>query len=466
MGQRDVIWITLESARQDHTSLGGHERDTTPNLRRISEESDGAWFDSCFSHDIWTRPSSASILTGHASSSHQVWSNDAYLPDVIETIPEQFRERGYRTVCVSPNAQLSSATGLDRGFEHFHYLSRSTLREEAGTVTLLRYLANLRRHSAGFTTDTRKHSIGYLSTSIAERHVRTAARNDDPLFLYVHLGDSHHPYVPPLIEQEEFASDLDLPLEEAIETALDMSDDLHEKIANHVPFTTAQWNALAVLYDAGIRYVDRLTGALVETARERLDDPIIVITGDHGELFGEHGCLAHMLVANTAVSEVPMVIAGIDGLSGRNRGLVQHADIMQAVVSECGLNYDVPIGRDPRTSDRSIAVTQRGGVRADETLDMIRQHNKSFDDTVYPKGDVTSIRTEEYRYQWDDSGGELFALPDETVDVSNTEPAVARRLRKQYEDWIDEFGQPSATADTSAEFSPEMQQQLRDLGYL
>ena len=49
---RDIIWITLESIRQDHTTMDGYRRDTTPYLQSLADRSDGATFDSCFSHDI------------------------------------------------------------------------------------------------------------------------------------------------------------------------------------------------------------------------------------------------------------------------------------------------------------------------------------------------------------------------------------------------------------------------------
>ncbi|MFC7028079.1 sulfatase-like hydrolase/transferase [Halomicroarcula sp. GCM10025710] len=77
MVQRDIIWISLESVRQDHTTLGGHERDTTPNLARLAGEPGGAVFENCFSHGIWTRTSSTSILTGRAPSDHGVLAFDS-----------------------------------------------------------------------------------------------------------------------------------------------------------------------------------------------------------------------------------------------------------------------------------------------------------------------------------------------------------------------------------------------------
>lgn len=464
MSDRSVVWITLESVRQDHTSLGEYRRDTTPNLRRITHEPNSGAFTNCFSHGIWTRTSTASILTGRAPTDHGVLSATDSLSDDVTTIPERFSRRGYRTVCVSPIAQVSRATGLDRGFTRFDYLSRSTLLETVDAPTLLRYLFNIRRHSAGFTTEAKKHCLGYLNTSVAKNHIRRAKRGGEPIFLYVHLGDSHHAYYPPRGWRSQFADDLAVPLDEALSIALDMSDRLIEHIASDSPFTAAEWNAITVMYDTTLSYVDYLTGTLVEYARAHLDDPIIVITADHGELFGERGCLAHMLVANSAVSNVPLVVSGLDGVTSTRRDPVQHADVLQMICDDLHLPATIPVGTDVRAEPRMAAVTQRGGERARAKMETLSEHDPEFDSSPYHKGNLTSVVTEAYRYQRSDSGEVLFALPDETTDVSSEAPDELEHLRTICDEWLDEH--TVSRESRNPDFSEEMAQQLRELGYL
>ncbi|WP_049894094.1 sulfatase, partial [Halogranum rubrum] len=392
---RDIVWITLESVRQDHTTLGGYDRNTTPFLSELAARPDGAAFTNCFSHDIWTRSSSASILTGLTPSAHRTWSEDARLSRDIPTIPEALRDAGYRTACISPNPQLSEVTGLARGFDHFHYLGKETLLKEAGLPTMARYLAGLNHHSAGFTRDTPKHSIGYLNVALAKRHVDAAAAEHQPLFLYVHLGDSHHPYHPPKPYQNRFADGYEMSTDEALDVSMDMSSDLHGHIARGVPFADDEWNAIHAMYDAGICHVDDTARKIVEYAESRLDDPIVVVTSDHGELLGEHGLLAHMIVVNDAVSHVPLVVAGVPGLSGTHDELVQHADAMRTVLNEVGVDADVPVGFDLRDGEREFAVTQRGGARSASKLAKISEYDDAFDASQYHSGDLTSIRTPE-----------------------------------------------------------------------
>lgn len=462
---RDVVWITLESVRQDHSSLGGYDRDTTPFLRSLASRSDAASFTNCFSHDIWTRSSSASILTGLTPSAHRTWSQEDRLVRDVPTVAEAFRDAGYRTACVSPNPQLTEATGLDRGFDHFHYLSKDTLIDEAGIPTMIKYLAGLRRYSAGYTTDTRKHSIGYLDRALTKRHIDAAAEEGTPLFLYTHLGDSHHPYHPPRPYQGAFADGFDMSLDDALETSMDMSEHIYEHMANGLPFSDDEWNAIHAMYDAEILGVDQTTRRIIEYAESRLDDPIVVVTSDHGELLGESGLLAHMISVEDAVSNVPMVVSGVPGLSGVHDEIVQHADAMQTVLEAAGVDFDLPVGYDLRENDREFAVTQRSGARARGKFAKLAESGGAFDESRYHSDDVTSLRTPEFRYTRSTDGDELFSVPERT-DVSDDHPERRAELAEVCESWLNEYGLPYSDQQERAEFDDSMSDHLADLGYL
>jgi arylsulfatase A-like enzyme len=445
--------------------MDGYRRDTTPYLQSLADRSDGATFDSCFSHDIWTRASSASILTGLASSAHRTWTQENGLPRDIPTVPEELRRAGYRTACVSPNPHLSEATGLARGFDDFHYLAKNTLLNEVGIPTVLKYLTKLNDHSAGYTADTAKHSVGYLSYALSKQHIHKAARKGEDLFLYVHLGDSHHPYYPPKPFQSLFTDGFDMTIEAALEVVMGMSSDLHGQIANGLPFTDDAWNALHAMYDATIRYVDQTVQSIVECAREQLDDPIVVVTSDHGELFGEKGMLAHMINVDDAVSHVPLVISGIDHLHSHS-GLVQHADAMKTVLSKVGVGTEVAVGMDLSEANREFAVTQRSGIRCASKLGMIRDRNPAFDASPYHEGDLTSLRTENYRYLRSESGEELFAVSDTETDIADEKSVMTAKLAEEYESWLHMYGRPESEMEELVEFDESMISHLEDLGYL
>jgi len=44
----NIVWLVLDSIRQDHTTMGGYDRDTTSKIDRIASLPEGESFDRCF----------------------------------------------------------------------------------------------------------------------------------------------------------------------------------------------------------------------------------------------------------------------------------------------------------------------------------------------------------------------------------------------------------------------------------
>lgn len=460
MGNRDIIWITIDSLRADFTSVIDHGTASTPCLAELATK--GIAFQDCYSHDIWTRSSTASILTGHPPSAHQTWSNDATIPESITSLPEAFRAAGYLTVGISDNGQLSSATGLDRGFESFHSLKRSTLLEEAGLRGLAKWVFHARQHAGGYSLNPHRHTTGYLVYDLAKRHMKTTA-SDKPMFMYIHFNDSHHSYIPPAVWLERYGQDLQHSIDEAVRLARDMSLHLHEYIALDDPFSDNEWATLRTLYTACIEYVDHLVGELVTAARQHREDPIIVVTADHGEFLGEGGLLAHMLRTTAPVSHVPLVITGLEDLA--YTGFVQHADMMNILVKEMDVDHPVPAGQDIRTTPREFAITQRGGIRAREKLDRITDHNPTYPVTDFHQEDMTTLRTDEFVYRHSADRCELADRNAERSDISHEHPEITDQLHEKTESWLETVGQPVGTPG-EATFDEATENHLRELGYL
>ena len=65
----NVILITLDTVRADHLSLYGYGRDTTPNLKKLSEV--GTVYTNAIAPEDMTLSSHASIFTGLYPSQHR-----------------------------------------------------------------------------------------------------------------------------------------------------------------------------------------------------------------------------------------------------------------------------------------------------------------------------------------------------------------------------------------------------------
>jgi uncharacterized sulfatase len=460
MTRPSILWITLDSIRADHTTMAGYRRDTTPNLDRLGSNADGRAFAQCVAHSNATLRSSASILTGMQPSRHDVGMGNDQLPDAVETVPERLAAEGYETACLSGNSHLSGATGLDRGFDWFEWLAASTLLDAAGPKTVARYLLNLRRHSAGLSTDPAKHSTPFLMNDVARRWLTDLA-DDPPFFCYLHYNEPHRPYYPPLPYLDRFTDDISMSAADAAEFATSVHRNFFDVVAEGPDFTDDEWAALKAMYDAEIAYTDEMVGRLVEHARSLADDLIVVVTADHGELFGEGGMLAHKLLLHDALLRVPLVVHGLDAPAADAGSLVQHADLMRTLVERAGGRTGGMQGVDLRAETREYAIAQRGPV----SLDAYTDRNPGFDASRYPESALHCLRDAEFKYLRHDDGAALHRLPDEDADVSDEYPDVAERMDDYLAEWLESEGRPIDRA-ADAEFTDAMERQLRDLGYV
>lgn len=469
MSTPNIVWITMESTRADHTSLGGHRKETTPNLQRIADRATGRAFTQCFSHGVWTLASSASILTGTYPSHHGAGMTADAIPDDLPTVPERLQDAGYRTACLSPNSHLSSATGLDRGFDRFAWISKSSLLTEVGLRTLLKYIVTIRRHGGGLTFDTMKHGTGFLVNDLAKRWISSFSGDQEPFFLYAHYGNPHHPYYPPRSYRRKFTEDIERSAAEASDVSLQHHRDLHETIANGCQLSASEREALSALYDGEIAYTDALIGELFDHVNSLdLDDTVFIVTADHGELFGEHGLLAHKIVVDDAVTHVPFVAHGFDPLVEHSGEMIQHADVMRTLLEHVGADTSQLHGIDLTEETRDYSILQRGEDRCRKNLDTFSEINGEFDRDRYHEGALHAIRTADFKYQQSEDGSELYSLPDEETDVSDTRPGVATELETELNEWLRRKGTQHSSGhhESAGEFTEAMKEQLADLGYL
>jgi arylsulfatase A-like enzyme len=92
------------------------------------------------------------------------------------------------------------------------------------------------------------------------------------------------------------------------------------------------------LYDGEIRYTDDQVGRLLDDLHRRglWDRTVVVLTGDHGEGFGEHGVEQHGYHLYAAQTRVPMIVR-VPGQPARRAATpAGHVDIMPTLVDLAG----------------------------------------------------------------------------------------------------------------------------------
>ncbi len=455
----NFVWITLDSVRYDHTTPSDYSRDTTPTLQALADRSDGTSFSSCFSHARSSHASVPSILSGTYPSRHRTYfGNQRQFPEELPLVPELLGQVGYHTVGVSNNAYASSLTGVDRGFDSFTLLGSSPreILTSAGPANLLKYLLQIRRHSVGISTDMHAHSGGYLLTEIARKELNAAS---EPVFLYLHYNEPHRAYYPPLPYRDQYTDEIAMGPDEAASVALETHHNLLDIVANGCNLSTEEQEALIAMYDSEIRYTDSLVERLLTTIRESLGETIVVVTADHGELFGEDDMLAHKYSLHNAVLHVPMVIAGIDGLE--DTGLVQHSDVMRTLLEVAGAPTESIQGVDLREDRRDYAISQSGTSDLSPLLEI----NPDYDRSKFYTGECSVIQDSTYKYIQRSDDPRLYELPNEAQNLIDTAETQATEMDNQLSTWLETEGQAAGTGK-EAEADEQMRQRLADLGYL
>lgn len=457
----NVLWITLDSVRQDHTTMSGYHRDTTPNIQRLAAHPSGEAADHCISMSRTSGLSVPSILSGLYPSQHGMYYTDQKsYPADLPTVAERFSNVGYRTMAVSNNTYMSEATNLDRGFEQFTLLRKDPkgLLETAGLKTTVKYLLNLRRHSAGISRNKTAHSGGYIITDIASRQLREHINDEEPFFMYIHYNETHSAYCPPLPYRDQFVDELSLSIDEAIELAQYVHHNPAEVIANGCDLSEEELTALKALYDAEIFYTDKLVGKLIDGLSNR-EETIIVVTADHGEAFGEWGMISHKYILHNCLINVPLVINGVDGLD--LSGPVQHCDVMRTLLDIAGADTEDIMGVDLRSQSRRYAISQDTSHSMKELVSL----NPEFEKNRYCTSRSTTVQDTKYKYLSCKSRSNLFRLPDECEDISEKRPSVAGAMADYLSTWGENHG-TLVSGNPSDEVDEDLRRRLRDLGYL
>jgi arylsulfatase A-like enzyme len=297
----NVLFIVLDTVRAKSMSLYGYGRPTTPNIEKWARL--GIVFDRAISPAPWTLTSHASMFTGRYP---QELTADWNVPldRKRPTLAEAFYSHGYMTAgFVSNTFSCGRQTGLDRGFVQYEAHTLSLL-EFLVRASLPRKLFHLPTSTSVEATGINESFLGFLSHS----KVR-------PFFVFLNYLDCHAPYFP--------ASSVD---EQGSGLSKDEKNKLLQWLGESIVTPDAEGLELAhQAYENSLVRLDYSIGLLLTELEKRgeRERTLVIIVGDHGEQFGEHGLVQHGDSLYRPNLHVPLVI--IDPRSSR---VGQHVDEM------------------------------------------------------------------------------------------------------------------------------------------
>ncbi len=349
----NVIVYVIDGGGADLMSLYGYNRRTTPNLERLAAE--GVVFDRAHSNAAWTKPSTASFMTGlqhSALGGYRDWGDQ--IPEAAPTMGQRFHQAGYQTAHFTfhPNAGRGSA--LNRGVDRFQ---------------------DSERPGQG-----RNESSRFLNTEFWSWR---AVFRGSPYWAHFQVTDVHEPQIPVAPFRGLFVSEAQWARwnewrremgrvggsERAARGEMSLAAHHRERLVRLGIDRIAFYNTQRGLYDESMAHADHQLGRLVERlkAAGEWDNTILIVTADHGHPAGSHTRFGRELFDPVPAetegaffdsyrTRVPLVVVAPGRLPAgvRIREPVSLVDLLPTVLDLAGLP---PL---ERTQGRSLVPLMRG----------------------------------------------------------------------------------------------------------
>lgn len=453
-----VILIVLDTVRAAHLSVYGYSRETTPNLKKLSD--DAMVYKHAIAASDHSLSAHASIFTGLYPSHHGVYfaPPDFSVPTPVgpqlRTLAEILLDAGYRTIGVVANhGFLNHAFGFSQGFQHFDqrvpvrflaHLRGHYLREAARSVLA----AGVNSPQADLAYRTAEEINGEVFQLLDEIH-------QEAFFLFINYMDAHSPYRPPppfgtrfpgrhdqLVDWDRAAGPgaADVPLRHAIIPA----------VRRHIESQ----------YDGAIAYLDSQLAALLARLKQLdlYDDSLIIITSDHGEAFGDKGLTGHggVSVYQDQI-HVPLIVKYPGRLRrGTSHDLVSHVDLLPTILEAAGLS------RPAEAQGQSLL----GPIEPDRSV-ISESFSTPFQSTLRPRRVERAWIAGRFKFISSTAGKrELYDLGNdksEVQDLSAIYIDVAQALESSLDEWVSAATRRSPAPVLLDRHTTE---RLRSLGYI
>ncbi len=435
----NIVLVTICSGRYQQMGFSGYSRPTTPFIDSLADR--GVSFSNAVASSSWTKPTTATILTGLTPNVHRM--TDYYeigdirsedfepkrtLSNDIVTIAECLKEVGYATFYRNNNIHASQFFNMDQGFD-----DAPLLRSNVETPKML-------------------DDFNQWVKSIDD---------DQPFFFFMLTRDTHLPYMPDYEYYRKFSRDQKpIPADryEQVAVAIRVAMARAEKSDLDIPERFRQ--AFIDLYDGELAQLDNSLRRLPEILEEngKLSNTLIVVTADHGErLFDAHGVLGHSRsFMEEAVLHVPLIFFGKSVPSGMNvDDVVRTIDIYPTLAEIAGANPpDIIQGR---------SLTPYFSGKPMEPVNAFGSYGE----------DAHVVRWDKYKLHrtGENEISQLFDIekdPDEVSNVRDKYPEITGYLESELEKWLDmeaKLRELVSTGETR-ELTPEVIENLRSLGYI
>ncbi|MHC5094576.1 MAG: sulfatase-like hydrolase/transferase, partial [Planctomycetota bacterium] len=419
---RHIVLISMDTTRADYLSCYGYQHKTTPNIDAVAAEA--VRFEQAIAPIPLTLPSHSTMLTGTIPPYHGIHDNLNYmLADSNLTLAEMLKASGYTTGGIISSYVLEDGFGLGQGFD--------TYDDEFDEID--NQLGAERRGG-----EVSAHAIKWLDEN-----------RDEDFFLFLHYYDPHSPYDPPEPYRGLFGS---IAAAEAIgltdNTSLTADTDEKKKV-------------FKLTYAEELAYTDHCIGQVINKLKslDLYDSTLLIITGDHGEAFGEREEMGHGYYIYQESIHVPLIVK----LPGQQTaktvsGAVGLIDITPTVCSLLGIEAPQYIqGRD-----LSGALFDEPSKDDDRYI-----YSESLLATKYKASPLLAVTGNRFKYI-QTARPELYDLIDDPGETHNLVDAQSQRARilQDVLGVMLEESLAAGTPDSALELDEESLKKLQSLGYV
>jgi choline-sulfatase len=313
----NILVLMADQLAPSALPFHGDPATVAPAMTSLAEN--GVVFDAAYTPSPLCAPARASLLTGRLPSRTAAYDNAAAFPSHLPTFAHYLRGAGYRTALVGK----------------MHFCGPDQLHGFEERLTTDIYPADFGWTPDWDHPDDRPHWYHDMSSVVdagvcvrsnqldfddevafaAQRLLFDHARGDDdrPFCFVVSFTHPHDPYA---IQQEWWDRYDDIDIPGPVHGYDESSATPHERRLRHVcamdeqePDETQSQAALRA-YRGAISYVDDKIGRLLAVLRDtgQLDDTVVVLTSDHGDMLGERG-LWYKMSFFEGSARVPLVIS-------------------------------------------------------------------------------------------------------------------------------------------------------------
>ncbi|MBN9497256.1 MAG: sulfatase-like hydrolase/transferase [Alphaproteobacteria bacterium] len=349
----NVLFVSVDQWPGSLLGAAGHPTIETPTLDHLA--SIGTRFTRAYAECPICIPARRSMMTGTSPRRHgdRVFQPALPMPADLPTLAATFGDAGYQTFAIG---KLHVYPTRDRiGFDDAMIAEEG--RSHLGAVDDYElFLADRGHAGAQFLHGMSNNEYSWRPWHLPEElHVtnwttmtaaRSIKRRDPTRPGLWHVSYTHpHPPIAPLASYIERYRDREIPLPEIGDWAKDTESLPYAARAVRNFWATLKPEQHADMlraFYAQCTHIDHQLRLLIGTLREEelLDDTIILVTGDHGDMLGANGFYAKRLMYEGSVG-VPMILVGTakdETLVGRvDERLVGLQDIMPTLLDMCGI---------------------------------------------------------------------------------------------------------------------------------